>query len=132
MREASPSPHGGRRDLMDPATTYVEPRRVWGAYVSTPHGAAGQTVVGKDASRPHTSFGYPVATIAGCSLVLEGDFLESMESAVCHWAGGHLARGHMGNFGEVKNATCPGTKVGHFSDIGDRSVPGKHAAGTIT
>jgi bifunctional UDP-N-acetylglucosamine pyrophosphorylase/glucosamine-1-phosphate N-acetyltransferase len=42
---------------------------------------------------------------------------------------------HMGNFGEVKNSTLgPGSKMGHFSYIGDTTV-GEEAnigAGTIT
>ncbi|MGD8455536.1 MAG: bifunctional UDP-N-acetylglucosamine diphosphorylase/glucosamine-1-phosphate N-acetyltransferase GlmU [Anaerolineales bacterium] len=50
--------------------------------------------------------------------------------------GAHLAEGvHMGNFGEVKNATLgPGVKMGHFSYIGDATI-GKNVnigAGTIT
>ena len=50
--------------------------------------------------------------------------------------GTHLARGvHMGNFGEVKNSYLgPGTKVGHFSYLGDATV-GENVnigAGTIT
>jgi bifunctional UDP-N-acetylglucosamine pyrophosphorylase/glucosamine-1-phosphate N-acetyltransferase len=55
---------------------------------------------------------------------------------------GHLRKGahlmenvHMGNFGEVKNATLgPGTKMGHFSYIGDATL-GENVnigAGTIT
>jgi bifunctional UDP-N-acetylglucosamine pyrophosphorylase/glucosamine-1-phosphate N-acetyltransferase len=50
--------------------------------------------------------------------------------------GAHLKDGtHMGNFGEVKNATLgPGAKMGHFSYIGDATI-GKDVnigAGTIT
>lgn len=50
--------------------------------------------------------------------------------------GAHLARGvHMGNFGEVKNSYLgPGTKMGHFSYLGDAAV-GENVnigAGTIT
>ncbi len=50
--------------------------------------------------------------------------------------GAHLAEGvHMGNFGEVKNSYLgAGTKVGHFSYIGDTTT-GKNVnigAGTIT
>jgi len=50
--------------------------------------------------------------------------------------GAHLARGvHMGNFGEVKNSYLgPGTKMGHFSYLGDTTV-GENVnigAGTIT
>ena len=50
--------------------------------------------------------------------------------------GAHLAQGvHMGNFGEVKNSYLgPGTKMGHFSYLGDATV-GRDVnigAGTIT
>jgi bifunctional UDP-N-acetylglucosamine pyrophosphorylase/glucosamine-1-phosphate N-acetyltransferase len=50
--------------------------------------------------------------------------------------GAHLATGvHMGNFGEVKNAYLgPGTKMGHFSYLGDITT-GRNVnigAGTIT
>ena len=50
--------------------------------------------------------------------------------------GAHLMRGvHMGNFGEVKNSTLgPGTKMGHFSYIGDAEIGAdvNIGAGTIT
>jgi len=50
--------------------------------------------------------------------------------------GAHLLDGvHMGNFGEVKNATLgPGTKMGHFSYIGDATIGNNVniGAGTIT
>jgi bifunctional UDP-N-acetylglucosamine pyrophosphorylase/glucosamine-1-phosphate N-acetyltransferase len=50
--------------------------------------------------------------------------------------GAHLGEGvHMGNFGEVKNSyLAPGTKMGHFSYVGDAQV-GENViigAGTIT
>src|SRR5690606_35585070 len=50
--------------------------------------------------------------------------------------GAHLAQGvHMGNFGEVKNSYLgPGTKMGHFSYLGDTTT-GTNVnigAGTIT
>jgi bifunctional UDP-N-acetylglucosamine pyrophosphorylase/glucosamine-1-phosphate N-acetyltransferase len=50
--------------------------------------------------------------------------------------GAHLCKGvHMGNFGEIKNSTlAPGTKMGHFSYIGD-AIIGEDVnigAGTIT
>jgi bifunctional UDP-N-acetylglucosamine pyrophosphorylase/glucosamine-1-phosphate N-acetyltransferase len=50
--------------------------------------------------------------------------------------GGHLGRdAHMGNFGEIKNATLgPGAKMGHFSYLGDATVGAgaNIGAGTIT
>jgi bifunctional UDP-N-acetylglucosamine pyrophosphorylase/glucosamine-1-phosphate N-acetyltransferase len=50
--------------------------------------------------------------------------------------GGHLGLGaHMGNFGEIKNATLgPGAKMGHFGYLGDATVGAgaNIGAGTIT
>jgi bifunctional UDP-N-acetylglucosamine pyrophosphorylase/glucosamine-1-phosphate N-acetyltransferase len=50
--------------------------------------------------------------------------------------GAHLGEGvHMGNFGEVKNSyLAPGTKMGHFSYVGDAQVGDNViiGAGTIT
>ncbi len=50
--------------------------------------------------------------------------------------GAYLAKGvHIGNFGEVKNSTLgPGTKMGHFSYIGDASIGNNVniGAGTVT
>jgi bifunctional UDP-N-acetylglucosamine pyrophosphorylase/glucosamine-1-phosphate N-acetyltransferase len=50
--------------------------------------------------------------------------------------GAHLAQGvHMGNFGEVKNSYLgPGTKMGHFSYLGDTTIEGdvNIGAGTVT
>jgi bifunctional UDP-N-acetylglucosamine pyrophosphorylase/glucosamine-1-phosphate N-acetyltransferase len=50
--------------------------------------------------------------------------------------GAHLCAGvHMGNFGEVKDSTLgPGTKMGHFSYIGNAVIGGEVniGAGTIT
>ncbi len=51
-------------------------------------------------------------------------------------SGAHLAQGvHMGNFGEVKNSYLgPGTKMGHFSYMGDATLGARVnvGAGTIT
>jgi len=51
-------------------------------------------------------------------------------------SGAHLAQGvHMGNFGEVKNSYLgPGSKMGHFSYLGDATLGSKVnvGAGTIT
>ena len=51
-------------------------------------------------------------------------------------SGAYLSRGvHMGNFGEVKNSLLgPGTKMGHFSYIGDATIGAdvNIGAGTIT
>jgi bifunctional UDP-N-acetylglucosamine pyrophosphorylase / glucosamine-1-phosphate N-acetyltransferase len=73
------------------------------------------------------------------SSVLEGAILEE-NVEIGPFArlrkGAHLARGvHMGNFGEVKNSYLgPGTKMGHFSYVGDTTT-GRNVnigAGTVT
>jgi bifunctional UDP-N-acetylglucosamine pyrophosphorylase/glucosamine-1-phosphate N-acetyltransferase len=78
----------------------------------------------------------------GCTIeasVIEGAVLEEGADVgpFSHLRkGAHLAQGvHVGNFGEVKNSYLgPGTKMGHFSYVGDATV-GREvniAAGTIT
>jgi len=51
-------------------------------------------------------------------------------------SGAHLARGvHMGNFGEIKRSYLgPGTKMGHFSYVGDATIGSEVniGAGTVT
>jgi bifunctional UDP-N-acetylglucosamine pyrophosphorylase/glucosamine-1-phosphate N-acetyltransferase len=71
--------------------------------------------------------------------VLEGALLEEgvdMGPFARLRKGAHLCKGvHMGNFGEVKDSTLgPGTKMGHFSYIGNANI-GRNVnigAGTIT
>jgi bifunctional UDP-N-acetylglucosamine pyrophosphorylase/glucosamine-1-phosphate N-acetyltransferase len=83
-------------------------------------------------------------THIGEKCMVTASFLEeaTLEEGVvmgpyCHMrSGAHLAKGvHMGNFGEVKNSYLgPGTKMGHFSYIGDAQI-GKDvniSAGVIT
>jgi len=78
----------------------------------------------------------------GCTIeasVIEGAILEEDVDVgpFSHLRkGAHLATGvHVGNFGEVKNSYLgPGTKMGHFSYLGDATV-GREVnigAGTIT
>jgi bifunctional UDP-N-acetylglucosamine pyrophosphorylase/glucosamine-1-phosphate N-acetyltransferase len=71
--------------------------------------------------------------------VLEGSILEAGVDVgpFAHLRkGAHLAAGvHMGNFGEIKNSYLgPGTKMGHFSYVGDATIGSKVniGAGTIT
>jgi bifunctional UDP-N-acetylglucosamine pyrophosphorylase/glucosamine-1-phosphate N-acetyltransferase len=78
----------------------------------------------------------------GCTIeasVVEGAVLEDCADVgpFSHLRkGAHLAKGvHVGNFGEVKNSYLgPGTRMGHFSYLGDATV-GREVnvgAGTIT
>jgi bifunctional UDP-N-acetylglucosamine pyrophosphorylase / glucosamine-1-phosphate N-acetyltransferase len=130
--------------MIDPATTYVEPGVIIGRdtviYPNT-H-LRGATRVGADcAIGPNTiikdcQIGDRCRVLAS---VLERAVMED-EADVGPFShlrkGARLCRGaHMGNFGEVKNATLgPGAKMGHFSYLGDVEV-GKGVnigAGTIT
>jgi len=130
--------------LADPATTYIEPGVTLGpdtVVLPNTH-LAGRTTVGAGCVLgPNTLVR---DTVIGdrcrveCS-VLEGAVLAE-EVSVGPFAhlrkGARLERGvHMGNFGEVKNATLgPGVKMGHFSYVGDATLgTGVNVgAGTIT
>ena len=130
--------------LVDPATTYIDVTVEIGQdtviYPNT-H-LRGQTHIGRRcAIGPDCVL---VDTIVGdnCKIqlsVAEGALLED-DVDVGPFAhlrkGAHLARGvHMGNFGEVKNSYLgPGTKMGHFSYVGDATVGAEVniSAGTIT
>jgi bifunctional UDP-N-acetylglucosamine pyrophosphorylase / glucosamine-1-phosphate N-acetyltransferase len=130
--------------LADPATTYIEPgvelgpdtvvlpnthlcghSQIGAGCVLGPNTIVRDTTIG---DRCHVE----------CS-VLEGAWLAEDVSIgpFGHLRpGARLERGvHMGNFGEVKNATLgPGVKMGHFSYVGDATL-GEDVnlgAGTIT
>ncbi len=130
--------------IVDPATTYIE----------------GEVTIGQDTViwpnthiRGKTSIGEacvigPNTIIEHCEIgnhcrvqasVLEQAVMED-DADIGPFGhlrqGGRLCRGaHMGNFGELKNATLgPGAKMGHFSYVGDAEVGAKAniGAGTIT
>ena len=130
--------------LVDPATTYIDPTAQLGpdttvlpnTHIEGRSVIAGGCVIGPNTIVRDTTIG------AGCRVeasVLEGAVLAEDVSVgpFAHLRrGARLERGvHMGNFGEVKNATLgPGVKMGHFSYIGDADI-GEEAnigAGTIT
>ncbi len=130
--------------LVDPATTYIE---------------AGVQVGRDTVIRPNTHLQGETVIGQGCvigpnAIVRDtriGDRCEVMASVLEEAVleddvdigpfghlrpGAHLGRGvHMGNFGEVKNSyVAPGTKMGHFSYLGDAQV-GEDVnvgAGTVT
>lgn len=130
--------------LVDPATTYIEPGVIVGQdTVIWPNThLRGTTVIGRQCEiGPNTIIEDSVIgdKVSIRLSVLEGAQVED-EVTIGPFAhlrsGAHLCRGvHMGNFGEVKNATLgPGSKMGHFSYLGD-AVVGANVnigAGTIT
>jgi bifunctional UDP-N-acetylglucosamine pyrophosphorylase/glucosamine-1-phosphate N-acetyltransferase len=130
--------------LIDPASTYIEADvRIGSDTVVWPNTCLrGQTVIG-----------------AGCTIgpntlavdTIIGDRCEVLAAVTDHAVveddvnigpfarlrkGAHLCKGvHMGNFGEVKDSTLgPGTKMGHFSYIGNAAIAENVniGAGTIT
>ena len=130
--------------LVDPATTYIDATVEIGQdtviYPNT-H-LRGKTRIGRQcAIGPNCVL---VDTTVGdrCSIKLSVTEQALLEDDVdigpfAHLRkGAHLARGvHMGNFGEVKNSYLgPGTKMGHFSYLGDATVGAdvNIGAGTIT
>jgi bifunctional UDP-N-acetylglucosamine pyrophosphorylase / glucosamine-1-phosphate N-acetyltransferase len=130
--------------LVDPATTYIDPDAQLGAdtivlpntHIEGHCVIAGGCVLGPNTILRDTTVGAGSRVEAS---VLEGALLaeDVRVGPFAHLrAGARLERGvHMGNFGEVKNATLgPGVKMGHFSYIGDSDI-GTEAnigAGTIT
>jgi bifunctional UDP-N-acetylglucosamine pyrophosphorylase/glucosamine-1-phosphate N-acetyltransferase len=130
--------------IVDPTTTYIELTVTLGQDTTlwpNTH-LRGQTAIGA-----HCHIG-PNVIVEDCQIgdrcrvlasVLEQAVMED-DSDIGPY--GHLRKGarvcrgaHVGNFGEIKNATLgPGAKMGHFSYLGDAEV-GVNAnigAGTIT
>jgi bifunctional UDP-N-acetylglucosamine pyrophosphorylase/glucosamine-1-phosphate N-acetyltransferase len=118
--------------IMDPATCYVEASVTLGAdtvILPNTH-LRGKTVIGRKCTIG------PNAVIEdsaiGDQCVVKASFLEgaTLEDNVDVGPFAHLRKGaylcrhvHMGNFGEVKNSRLgPGTKMGHFSYVGDAEV----------
>ena len=130
--------------LIDPARTYIEPTvRIGRDTVVWPNCyLRGATEIGEDCEiGPNTTI---VDTRVGNRCEIVASVLERavVEDDVDIGPFGHLRKGahlaqgvHMGNFGEVKNSYLgPGTKMGHFSYIGDATIEGdvNIGAGTIT
>lgn len=130
--------------LVDPATTYIEPEVeigqdtiIWpNTYLQGKTQVGEFCELGPNAMIRNTRIGNRCTVLAS---VLEGARLED-DVDVGPFArlrkGAHLAKGvHMGNFGEVKNSYLgPGTKMGHFSYLGDTTIEGdvNIGAGTVT
>ncbi len=130
--------------MVDPATTYIEAEVVIGPdTVIWPNTVLrGRTRIGSNCRIGPNSIVEDSTIGDGCRVVasvVEGAVMEE-GSDVGPFS--HLRRGaylkagaHVGNFGEVKNATLgPGAKMGHFSYLGDAEVGAgaNIGAGTIT
>ncbi|MBN1890122.1 MAG: bifunctional UDP-N-acetylglucosamine diphosphorylase/glucosamine-1-phosphate N-acetyltransferase GlmU [Thermoflexales bacterium] len=130
--------------LVDPATTYIEAGVQVGAdtiiypntHVQGNTRIGGACIIGPNTIIRSSTIGSHCEIEAS---VVEGATLED-EVDVGPFAhlrkGAYLCRGvHMGNFGEVKNSRLgPGTKMGHFSYLGDATTGANVniGCGTIT
>ncbi len=130
--------------IVDPATTYIDADVTIGADTTLQPNTSllGKTAVGEDCvigpdSRiVDSTIGHRCRVV---SSVVEQSTLEDEVSVgpFSHLRGGaHICQGvHIGNFAEVKNSRLGrGTKMGHFSYIGDADVGDavNIGAGTIT
>lgn len=130
--------------IIDPTATYIEDTVTIDADTTILPGSylQGSTVIGK-----HCLIGPSAQLIDsqignGCRVVYSVLEQARMDDHSEIGPFGHLRKGahlgehvHMGNFGEVKNSYLgPGTKMGHFSYLGDTHIEGgaNIGAGTIT
>ena len=130
--------------ISDPATTYIEPGVDIGqdTVILPKTHLQGTTRIGEDCQIGPNTIVLDTQIGNRCRInnsVLESAILEDLVDIgpFAHLRkGAHLARGvHMGNFGEVKNSYLgPGTKMGHFSYMGDATTGAdvNIGAGTIT
>lgn len=130
--------------IIDPATTHIEPgvtigqdTTIWpNTYLQGATTVGAACTLGPNSIIRDTRIGDNCKVLAS---VLESAVLEDH---VDMGPFGHLRKGahlashvHMGNFGEVKNSYLgPGTKMGHFSYLGDATIGEKVniGCGTIT
>ena len=130
--------------IVDPVTTYIDDTVTLGrdTVIFPSTHLRGTTCVGEGCEIGPNSFVEDTVVGQDCVVrysVLEQAVLEDdvVVGPFAHLRkGAHLAQGvHMGNFGEVKNSYLgPGTKMGHFSYLGDATI-GREVnigAGTIT
>ncbi len=130
--------------MINPDATYIEPEVSIGAdtLLWPDTYLRGRTVIGSGCELGPNTIIQDSQVGDQCTIlasVLEGAELED-HVEVGPFArlrkGAHLASGvHMGNFGEIKNSYLgPGTKMGHFSYLGDATIGAEVniGAGTIT
>jgi bifunctional UDP-N-acetylglucosamine pyrophosphorylase/glucosamine-1-phosphate N-acetyltransferase len=130
--------------MIDPARTYIEAGVAIGrdtvlwpdTYLQGATRIGENCEIGPNSLIRDTTIGNDCIVLAS---VLEGALLEDDVDIgpFGHLRkGAHLCKGvHMGNFGEVKDATLgPGAKMGHFSYIGNAAIGAEAniGAGTIT
>ena len=130
--------------IIDPTTTYIEVGVTLGKdSIIWPNTCLrGNTIIGESCTVGPNTVIRDTQVGNRCEIfasVLEGAVVEDNVDIgpFAHLRkGAHLAEGvHMGNFGEVKNSYLgPGTKMGHFSYLGDATLDGdiNIGAGTIT
>lgn len=130
--------------MVDPSTTYIEATvRVGRDTVILPNTMVrGDTVIGAGCHLGPNTVVEDSVIGDGCRVVASVVEEAVMEEGSDVGPFGHLRHGarlgagaHMGNFGEIKNATLgPGAKMGHFSYLGDADVGAgaNIGAGTIT
>lgn len=130
--------------IVDPQTTYIEPGVTIGRDTTiwpNTH-LRGNTSIGKNCVIGPNSIIVDCRIGDGCQVLASVLEQAVMEDGSDIGPFGHLRKGarlcegaHMGNFGEMKNATLgPGAKMGHFSYLGDADVGAgaNIGAGTIT
>lgn len=118
--------------VIDPATTYIhEGVRIGRDTVIQPNThLQGNTVIGENCVIGPNSIIRDTRIGNQCEIICSVLEEAVVEDHVDMGPFGHLRPGahlcngvHMGNFGEVKNATLgPGTHMGHFSYVGDADV----------
>ncbi|MEP7288925.1 MAG: bifunctional UDP-N-acetylglucosamine diphosphorylase/glucosamine-1-phosphate N-acetyltransferase GlmU [Chloroflexota bacterium] len=130
--------------IIDPATTYIhEDVRIGKDSVIQPNThLQGKTLIGSQCNIGPNSIIRESTLGSSCTVtgsVIENAILENHVEIgpFAHLrAGAYLADNvHMGNFGEVKNSRLgPGTRMGHFSYIGDANIGAEVniGAGTVT
>ena len=130
--------------LIDPASTYISPEvRIGSGTVIFPNTyLLGKTIIGANCKLGPSSYVENSELGDGCvvrfSVIEDSTFENGVDAGpYAHVRrGAHLAEGvHMGNFGEIKNSYLgPGTKMGHFSYLGDAKTGNNVniGAGTIT
>jgi len=130
--------------IVDPATTYIEPGVTIGRDTTVWPNThlRGETTIGEHCHIGPNTIVVDCRIGDGCRVLASVLEQAVMEDGADVGPFGHLRKGarlcegaHMGNFGEVKNATLgPGAKMGHFSYLGDAEVGAgaNIGAGTIT
>ena len=130
--------------ILEPALTYIEPGiRIGRDTVIWPNTyLRGRTIIGEGCIIGPNTIAEDTTVGDCCKIlasVMEGAVVEDNVGIgpFAHLRkGAHLCKGvHMGNFGEVKESTLgPGTKMGHFSYIGNAAIGDNVniGAGTVT